>query len=149
MLHGTIAIVNAPTSATHCSSDGRCLTPATGNTTSPTAAIANGNSTNTGRLSVVSASSTPAAANVIVRRDSSARSAIQIDAVKRNVVSTSVITSAPKYGIGGKSAVTNAATSAARSLATRRTMSNTSRQMSAKSTVCASATGTCPVPATL
>src|SRR5580765_7205834 len=122
MLHGTIAIVNAPTSAAHCTSDGRRLTPAIGKTTRPTAVSAMGKSTNTGRLSVVSAISTPAAANVIVRRDSSAQSAIQIDAVKSNVVQTSVITSAPKYGIGGKSAVTSAATSAARSLATRRTM---------------------------
>src|SRR2546423_8696065 len=112
MLHGTIAIANAPTSAVHRSSEGRGFTPATGKRTSPTAASANGNSTNTGRLSVVRAISTPAAANVTVRRDSSARSVIQIDAVNRNVVQTSVMTSAPKYGIGGKSAVMSAAPSA-------------------------------------
>src|SRR5882757_8621094 len=105
MLHGIIAIVNAPTSAAHCTSDGRGFTSATGKTTSPTAASATGKSTNTGRLSVVSAISTPAAANVAVRRESSARTATQIDSVNRNVVQTSVITSAPKYGIGGNNAV--------------------------------------------
>jgi hypothetical protein len=108
-----------------------------------------GNSTNTGRLSVAIAIRTPSAANEATRSDCRPRTATQIAATNTNVVQTSVITSAPKYGIGGNNAVAAAAASASDSPAIRLVIANTSRQIATNRAVCASATGSWPVPATL
>src|SRR6516164_8503489 len=153
MNHGSIVMANAATSTAQWPKGG--LRPGssrdetTGITSQPTAASANGNSTKIGRLSAVTPSMTPSAANRATRRDCSALTAIHMAAVNTNVVHTSVITSAPKYGSGEKSAVAAAAAMAIDSGAMRRAMANTSRQVAANSTVWTSTTGSCPGPATL
>ena len=127
---------------------GRWLTPSTGNMTRPVAASAMGKSTNTGRLSAVIASTTPSHANARGGQSCTARTAIHIDTLNSNVVHTSVMTSAPKYGMGGYRAVSAAAAIATRSPLTRRAMRYTTRQISTKSPVCASATGIWCTPKT-
>ncbi len=82
-------------------------------------------------------------------RDCTARIATHIDAVNMNVVQTSVSTSAPKYGMGAKSAVIAAAASATPSPLMRFAIAYTNRHTATKSAVCANATGSWPVPATL
>src|SRR5215831_13634347 len=128
-------MVAATQSVAQARSDGACFTPASGKITTPTAANANGNKKKTGRLSAVSPSATPSAANDARLFESSARIAIHIDTVNRNVVHSSVMISAPKYGIGGNRAVAAAATIATRSPATRRAIAYTTTHMTAKSTV--------------
>src|SRR5580765_2553751 len=128
---------------------GRARTRSTGNTTSQTAVSANGNSTNTGRLSVVSASSTPSQAKRPSPRSPSADTASHIEIVNSSVVSTSVMTSAPKYGMAGKSAVAAAAPMATVSDATRRAIAYTTVQVKANITVCARATGSWWTPNSL
>ena len=105
----------------------------------PASAI--GNNTKTGRLSVVRASRTPSQANHFVRRSWKARTATHIETTNQKVVQTSVITSAPKYGIGGKIATSAAPPSATGSGATRRPIANTTRHIATKASVCAKATG--------
>src|SRR5262249_51295049 len=77
----------------------------------PAAIGANGYSTNAGALSAATASTNPSAATLHGERSRHARSVSQTPAVNRNVVHTSVITSAPKYGMDGNSAVSAAALS--------------------------------------
>src|SRR5205823_6575311 len=116
-----------------------------------TAARANGNRTKAGRLSVVTPSRNPSSRNddaLRGRAPITRPTARYMDAVKSTVVHTSVITSAAKYGIGGKSAVAIAASHAIRSDATRRPMAYTTRQTTENSAVCASATAIWCVPNT-
>ena len=101
---------------------------------------------NTGRLSVVTPSRNPSHANGARRSCRYARTAAHIDSVNSAVVQTSVMTSAPKYGIGGKSAVTAAAATASDSDTNARAIAYVSRQIRTNRTVCASATGSWPAP---
>ena len=114
-------------------------------------ASAGAKSTNAGRLSAVTPSRNPAPANAEGRSPRYARSTAHIDSVKSAVVQTSVMTSAPKYGMGGKSAVAAAATIASRSViagTVARAMAYDSMQIRTNRAVCASATGSWPTPNT-
>src|SRR5213593_4429461 len=132
---------NTTSMIAQCRSEGRGRTATIGKSTTPIAASATGNSTNAGRLSVASASMNPSRVNAPTVGSCRARIAIHIDTVNKNVVHTSVITSAAKYGMGAKAAVSAAAPSAIGSEATRRAVAYTTRQMSTNSPVWMSATG--------
>jgi hypothetical protein len=136
-----MAIAKVASITSHCAARGLGRTRKIGHTTRPMPASAIGNSTKTGRLNVVSASKAPSQTNPVVRRSWNARTATHIETVNQKVVQTSVITSAPKYGIGGKTATSAAAPSATRSGTTRRAIAYTTRQIAANASVCAKATG--------
>src|SRR5512132_4191988 len=97
-------------------------------TTTPTAANANGKSTNAGRLRAVMPAAIPRPTNVRARWSSSVRTASHIVIENHSVVQTSVMTRGTKYGIGGNSAVRSAARHAVLSDVSRRATANTRRQ---------------------
>ena len=147
--HGSIVSENAASMTSQRDGGGRGAARTSGKTIMPIAASANGKSTNAGRLSAVSASSTPSHAKSPARPFGTARSASHIDAVNSSVVQISVMTSAAKYGSGGNNATAAAAAIATLSDATRRPIAYAATQMIGSSTVCASATAMWCTPKTL
>src|SRR6476646_10894100 len=111
-----MVIANATSIVTTSTGRGRARMPIAGYAIVHNAASATGNSTKAGRLSAVKPQRMPRAVNRLSEGDRSARTANSIDTVKTHVVHTSVLTSAPKYGIGAYSAVAAAAPTAIVSL---------------------------------
>src|SRR5882762_6497011 len=130
MNHGSSVTAAATSMIAQLRSGGRGETRAIGTRMTPVSARASGKRKNTGRLSAAAESRNPASTNAPVVRMWIARMTAHMPAVKTNAVHNSVITSAPKYGSGGKSAVAVAAASATSDDASRVVMAYTSRQIS-------------------